>query len=401
MLPLGFASGLPLLLTGSTLTAWMASEGLDLAAIGAFALVGLPYSLKFLWAPVLDRFAPALLGRRRGWMLLTQLALVAAIAAMGLVSPRVAPGALAWVALLVAALSATQDIASDAYRADVLRPAERAAGTATFVAGYRVGMIAAGAGALVLTASLHWWGIYALLGATMLVGVGATALAPEPAPAAPPPSLRAAVVEPLRELLRRGSVAAALFVVATYKLGEALAGHMVTPFLVRTGYGLVEIGAVAKGVGLAATLVGALLGGGLTARLGQRRSLVIFGAMQAVANLVYLGLHHSAPRIELLTLAIVADNLAGGLATTAFVALLMGLCDARYTAFQFALMTSLSSLGGRLLGAPAGWIAEELGWTAFFVATIALPAPALWVISRARGSFATPRQTAEPAADPL
>lgn len=381
MIPLGLASGLPNPLVGTTLTAWMASEGVSLATIGLFAFVALPYNFKFLWAPLLDRYRLPWLGQRRGWMALAQLLLILALGAMGSTSPSGTPTVLATLALGVAFLNATLDIASDAYRTDLLPPEERASGTAVFVAGYRLAMIVGGAGALILSDHLPWSQVYWILAALMLIGVGGTLVAPKPASEpVPPRSLGEAVVAPVVELFRRHgarSALASLTIVMLYKVGDAVAGHLLIPFLMDLGFARTEIGAVAKGLGLGATILGAFVGGGLVAKLGLRRSLLAFGVLQAVANVLYAVLAVVGRDHALLVVSIGVDNLCGGLGTVAFVAYLMSLCNKRFTAFQYALLSSASTVAGRLLGMGSGWVAETAGWPAFFGLTIAAALPAL------------------------
>ncbi|MBN1945746.1 MAG: AmpG family muropeptide MFS transporter [Bradymonadales bacterium] len=379
MLALGFASGLPLLMTGSTLSAWMFDVGVDLTTIGIFALVTLPYSLKPLWAPLLDRFRVPLLGRRRGWMATFQLLLFLSIGAMGFSDPAARPGLVAVLAVLVAFFSASQDVVADAYRTDVLPGNERGSGTALWVMGYRIAMLVTGAGALMLTGHLHWWAIYLVLGSLMLLGVVATWLAPEPQAVPQPRSVRAAVVEPFLDFFGRRRALLALLFVMLYKVGDAVAGHLITPFLRDIGFEWAEIGAIQKGLGMVATIVGALVGGGLVAKLGLKWSLFIFGILQAVANVLYMILAETGG-YTLLVAAIGIDNLCGGLGTTAFVAFLMALCNKRFSAFQYALLSSASSLAGRMLSAFSGLLAEGLGWSGFFLITIMAAAPALVLI---------------------
>lgn len=383
MIPLGFASGLPNPLTGSTLNAWMEATGVSLTTIGIFSLVGLPYNFKFLWAPLVDRFALPWLGRRRGWMLVTQIALLVAVGVLGTLEPRAAPVALASMAFVVTFLSASQDIVSDAYRTDTLHPEERGSGTAVFVTGYRIALIASGAGALTLSDYVSWKAVYWLMAALMLVGVTGTLLAPTPTQQPRPPrTLREAVVDPLLEFIRRDGVIGVLLVVALYKIGDAVASHMLTPFLQRMDFSRTEIGVIQKGLGLVATIVGALVGGGFLARWGLRRSLIVFGILQAGANVLYASIAVVGKSHTLLVVAITVDNVCGGLGTAAFVAFLMSLCDSRFTAFQYALLSSLGSLGGRLLGAAGGWIAERWGWITFFAVTIVMAVPAIVLLFR-------------------
>jgi MFS transporter, PAT family, beta-lactamase induction signal transducer AmpG len=381
MLPLGFASGLPNPLIGSTLTAWLASDGVDLGTIGLFAAVSIPYNLKVLWSPLLDRFHLPLLGRRRGWMALTQLALLLAVGAMGFIRPGRSPWLLAGAALLVAFLSASQDVVADAYRADILEPHERASGAAIFVTGYRVAMIVSMAGALILSDFIAWSTVYAVMGLTMSVGLIATLLAPStPEIEGDPHSIRSAYLEPLKEMVSRQGIFATLTVVCFYKLGDSFAGQLLNPFLMGLHFTRSEIGAIAKGMGLSATIVGALLGGGLVARFGLRRCLLAFGILQSVAHVSYAWLAVVGHDYTWLTLSIGIDNLFNGLGTAAFVALLMSLCDHRFTATQYALLSSISTLVGRVLGMASGFVVEVTGWPGFFLLSIAIVIPALLLI---------------------
>ena len=383
MLGFGFASGLPNPLTGSTLTAWLGSLEVDLTTIGLFAAVHLPYNFKFVWAPLLDRFRLPFLGRRRGWMLLTQLVLVVGVGALGSLDPRSAPFAVALLAFGAAFASASQDIVIDAYRTELLPAAERASGTALFVAAYRVALIAAGAGALILSDRVSWTVVYWLLAALMGVGVVTTLLAPAPPAARPGPrSLREAVVEPFREFLKRPQAPALLAILMLYKAGDVVAGHLLIPFLQELGFSNTEVGAVLKGLGLGATVLGSLLGGGLVAKWGLKRSLLVFGVLQAVANVAYAVLATVGESHALMTVAIALDNLMNGMGTAAFVALLMTLCDVRYTATQYALFSSLMTVPGRLFGMGSGWLAAQAGWPAFFLLTIVAAAPALALLLR-------------------
>ena len=399
LVALGFASGLPLLLVGGTLSAWMTNEGIDLKTIGVFTLVASPYTFKFIWAPLMDRFALPFLGRRRGWLMLTQVGLIAAIAAMGLVNPRTAPGATASLALLVAFLSASQDVVSDAWRTDTLTEAERGFGVATFVMGYRFGMIAAGAVALSLSQFIGWPRTYWSMAALMLVGVVATLIAPEPQGHRPPRTLREAAVVPFVDYFRRQGALPALLFLLLYKLGDSIAGGMTTPFFLKLGFSNLEVGTISKGVGMVATIGGALLGGVLLARLGLRRSLFIFGALQAVTNLTFLALALVGKDHVVLALAICSDNVCGGMATTAFGAFTMSLCNKRFSATQFALLSALANFGSRMLTATSGFLAEGMGWPGFFGLTVVLAVPALVLLAFLPEGIATPE--AEPVPAPV
>nr|WP_074046771.1 muropeptide transporter [Orrella dioscoreae] len=381
LLFLGFASGLPLALTSGTLQAWATVEGVPLQEIGFLTLVGTAYTLKFLWAPLVDRYAPPLLGRRRSWMFMTQLLLALAIMGMGLLSPSTALLPLALLAVAVAFFSATQDIAFDAYRSDVLRTEERGAGAALSVMGYRLAMlVSAGLAFIVADKWLGWGNTYIVLGALMGLLSIATLLAPEPdAPAAVPRTLARAVTEPLREFFQRPEAWVLLLLIVLYKLGDAFAGALSTTFLIRgAGFTATEVGSVNKVLGLAATIIGALAGGALMARMGLYRSLMLFGLLQAVSNLGYWLIAISPKSIWLMAMAIGVENLCGGLGTAAFVALLMGLCDRRFSATQFALLSALSAVGRTYLAGPlTPPLVESLGWPTFFMLTVFIALPGL------------------------
>jgi len=384
LLALGFASGLPLALTGGTLQAWATVEDVSLQEIGFLTLVGSAYTLKFLWAPLVDRYVPPLLGRRRGWMLLTQLLLAAGIMAMGLLSPGGALLPLALLAVAVAFFSATQDIAFDAYRTDVLRQEERGAGAALSVLGYRLAMLVSGGLALILADRwLGWGNTYVLMGALMGLAALVTLAAPEPeAPAQAPRSLADAVALPFREFFGRPEALTVLLLIVLYKLGDAFAGALSTTFLIRgAGFSPAEVGTVNKVLGLAATIFGALAGGALMARLGLYRSLMLFGLLQAVSNLGYWLIAVSPRSLPLMAAAVGVENLCGGLGTAAFVALLMGLCDARFTATQFALLSALSAVGRTYLAGPlTPPLVESLGWPGFFLLTVLIALPGLLLL---------------------
>jgi len=389
LLLLGFASGLPLALTAGTLQAWLAVERIDLTTIGLFALVGQPYTYKFLWAPLMDRYRIPFLGRRRGWLATTQLALLAAIAWMGTLSPQTSPWLLAAVALGVALLSASQDIVFDAYRADVLEAEERGAGAAVSVLGYRIAMLVSGGLALILADTwLGWHGTYFLMAVLMLVGLAATWRADEPPiPPHAPHSLREAVREPLGEYFARHGAWVMLILVILYKLGDAFAGSLTTAFLLRgPAFTLTEVGLVNKWLGVAATILGALAGGALMARLRLYRALLLFGLLQALTNLGFMLLAAAGKSYALMITVIAAENLCGGMGTAAFVALLMAMCDRRFSATQYALLSALASFGRVYVGPAAGAMAASLGWVVFFFFTflVALPGVLLLVVLRRR-----------------
>ena len=386
MLPLGFASGLPLALTAGTLQAWLTVAGVDLRTIGLFTLVGLPYTLKFLWAPVMDRFVPPWLGRRRGWMLAAQAGLIVGIAAMAATDPTRMPWLMAMLALAVAFTSASQDIAFDAYRADVLKPLERGFGAAVSVTGYRIAMLVSGAVALILSEQIGWRTTYLVIASLFLAAIGTTCLSPEPAlSVAAPRSLREAVWGPVREFSSRSPAAGLLLLIVLYKIGDAFAGSLTTAFLIRgVGFSPSEVGVVNKGMGMVATILGALAGGALTAKLGLFRSLLVFGLLQAVSNLSFMLLAWTGKNYPVMIAAVAFENVAGGMGTAAFVALMMSLCDHRYTATQYAALSAMASLGRVFVGPPSGYVVEAVGWVLFFFITFLAALPGLWLLWRLR-----------------
>ncbi|HMU30055.1 MAG: MFS transporter [Nitrospira sp.] len=381
MLPLGFASGLPLALTGGTLQAWLTEAGLDLTTIGLFAYVGLPYTLKFLWAPVMDRIVPPWLGRRRGWMLVTQSGLALALTVMALIGPAEGAQVFAALALAVAFLSASQDIVFDAYRTDLLKPEERGLGAATWVMGYRIAMIASGSLALILAARLNWSAAYLCMSALMALGIVTILLSPEPEDAqVAPKSMAEAVWGPLSEFLSRPMALALLGLIVLYKLGDAFAGALTTSFLLRgMQFSSEDIGVV-RAFGMGATILGAFIGGGLMPRLGLFRSLFVFGVLQALSNLSFMWLAWAGKSYAVMAFAVGAENLTGGMGTAAFVALVMSLCNHRYTATQFALLSSVEALGRVFLGWPAAKLVGLAGWGPFFFVTFLAALPGLWLL---------------------
>lgn len=378
-LTLGFASGLPFNLPDSTLQAWLATLDVDIRTIGWLTLVGAPYAFKFLWAPVLDRYAVPVLGRRRGWILVLQLALAGLIALLGLQAPNEAIYAVAAIGLLIAFASATQDIVIDAYRADTLRPEERGVGSTATQVGYRAATWITGALALILGDVIGWRNTYLLMAAFMAACVALTWMAPEPERvAAPPRTLAAAVADPLREFLGRPGAWALLALIVLYKFGDAFALKLVTAFLIKgVGFTALEVGAISKTVVIVLTLLGTFVGGLLLARIGLFRALLIFGLLQAVTNLLYAALAAVGKDTTLMVLALGFDNFAGGMGAAAFVAFLMALCDARFSAFQYALLSALASVARNFLGPPAAFVVDAVGWSNFFLLTFVTALPGL------------------------
>jgi PAT family beta-lactamase induction signal transducer AmpG len=392
ILVMGFASGLPLALTGATLAIWMRQAGVSLTAIGLFALVGLAYNLKFLWAPVIDRVSlpwiGARLGRRRSWALVLQTALAGAILALGATDPVAAPLATALAAVTVAFLSASQDVVIDAFRVELLESREQGAGAAATQIGYRIGMVASGAGALYLAEFLGWEAAYGVMALLLLPAMAVVWATPEPrlAPAGPgDPSgtaawLKGAFLDPLLDLARRERWVLVLVFVVLYKLGDALAGVMSSAFYVDMGFTRIEIANVSKVFGVLATIAGVVLGGAVVYRLGVLRALLVCGVLQMLSNLLFAvqaAVGHSLP---MLVVTIGVENLTGGMGSAAFVAYLSSLCTLAYTATQYALLSSLAAVARTTLSAGGGALAEATGWVTFFLLSTAAAAPGLLLL---------------------
>lgn len=402
VLALGFASGLPLLLTYSTLSAWLATAGVKRAEIGAFALVGTPYAFKFLWAPLMDRLPPPLpFGRRRGWGITIQILLIAAILGLGLCHPKHNLARMAFFSVLVAFLSASQDIVIDAWRVESLNRDQQAPGAAMIQSGYRIAMLVSGAGGLLIAAYAGWFAAYATMAGLLGVGLLVFLLAPEPKVSAETSlasgsgwqSLRrafsTAVIGPFRDFMTRPLWPVILIAIFGYKLGEAMAGVMSTPLYIALGFTLPEIAAASKVFGFFSILAGALLGGVVTTRFGIFRSLVLCGILQSIGNLFFVLQAVGGHRIAYLALCVTAENLTGAMAGTALITYLSSLCSPDFTATQFALLSALASLGRTVVASSGGILSEEIGWVRFFLLTsvIALPAIALIVWLRPRDEF--------------
>ena len=382
---LGFSSGLPLALSGGTLQAWLTVEEVDIRTIGLFSLVGLPYTLKFLWSPLMDRFIVPIFGRRRGWIIISQVFLIGIILGMSVTSPQNGLWTLAFLAFFLTFVSASQDVAIDAYRAEVLHEHERGMGAAVSVTGYRVARLVSGALALILSEYIGWRATYILMAIIMSIGVIAVWFGPEPEnPGTPPTSIKEAVAGPFKEFFSRTGVFALLGLIILYKMGDAFAGSLTTTFLIRgVNFSVGEVGAINKGMGLASTIIGALFGGVLMARLRLFKSLLIFGIFQAISNLSFMILALVGKNYPLMIFTIAFENLAGGMGTAAFVAFLMALCDHRFTATQFALLSALASLGRVFVGPISGVLVDKLGWVSFFFSTFLFALPGLillWIM---------------------
>ncbi len=405
VLLLGFSSGLPLALSGSTLLVWMRESGVDLGTIGLFALVGTPYTLKFLWAPLVDAlhvpFFTRALGRRRGWLVLSQLLLIGAIVLLALTDPARSPLLVALGALLVAATSSTQDIVVDAFRVESLSESEQAAGMASYVAAYRIGMLVSTAGALFLVSGFEATGIaraaawmwgYVAMAALVLIGTATALAATEPEP-----SVRAeaatrtetaltrvlhAAVGAFSEFLARRDAWAALAFVVLYKFTDAFSGTMTAPFVIDLGFTRNDYAAIVKGVGLAATLIGGFAGGFVARRYSLASSLWIGGVLQAAANLSFSWLALTGVNQRALALAISAENLTSAIGTVIFVAYLSALCrNPLHTATQYALLTALAAVGRTYLSSGAGFVAKATGWPLFFAVCVAVAVPGLTVLA--------------------
>ncbi len=409
---MGFSSGLPLPLTLGTLTFWLAESGVSRTEIGLFALIGVSYSLKFLWSPVIDRLrlgaVTARLGRRRGWALVIQIPLAAAILALGATDPRSEPGLVALAAVAVAFLSASQDIVIDAFRIEILTPEEQGAGAAATQWGYRVGMMASSFGALYLAQFGGWHVAYAVMAALMLVGMATILLTPEPAtsaaalmplPGATPGErvlhwLRRAVVDPFAEFVTRPGWLAVLVFILLYKFGDALAGVMANPFYVAMGFTRIEVANISKFFGVVATLAGLAAGGAMVFRLGLYRSLLVGGILQMLSNLMYVVQSLVGHDVWLLTLTIGIENFTGGIGSAAFVAYLSGLCNIAFTATQYALLSSLATVGRTTLSAGGGWLADHFDWPVFFALTTLAALPGLlmilWLMRKFPGTAMAP-----------
>ncbi len=385
----GLVSGLPLPLSGFTLRLWLSEGGLSLALIGLTANVGLAYSLKFLWAPLLDQMRPPLLlrrlGRRRGWLLAIQPALAAAAALLALSHPTTAPVAAIGVAALVAFLSASQDIVVDAWRIETFPPRRQGTAMAAYVWGYRIALLLSGAGAIKAADVLGWHGALLVVAALIALGPAITLLAPEPDTAPRPSSagffarLSRAVIEPLREILARPGALTVLGFVALFKLGEAMAGVMTAPFYTHLGFNRASI-AVANGpFSLTATFAGTAVGAWLVARLGVGRALLATGSIQTLAMAMYLLLAISAGDRHVLFATVITEAFAEGMADAAFITYLSGLCSPAFTATQYALLSSLAAIALRTVGGLSGFLAQATGWTLFYAIAMlaALPAMAL------------------------
>ena len=378
---MGFACGLPLLLTISVLQAWMKEEGVDLTVIGLMALVGLPYTLKFLWAPFLDRFTLPFLGRRRGWLLLAQVALIFSIGGLGFTEPGSSPWMVAFVAFLVTFFSASQDIVVDAYRREDFPDEQLGFASSLYINGYRVGMLLASGGGLIMADHIPFSMVYLIMAACLLPGVLTTLLAHEPAiTEKKPESMKEAVFDPLLEYFSREGAIWMLAFILLYKIGDTMASSMTTPFYLDIGFSKTEIGAVVKLFGFWATIIGSLLGGILMFRLGISRSLWIFGFLQAISTACFALLARIGHHVPALSGVIAFENLSSGMGTAAYAAFMASITNKKFTATQYALLTSLMGVPRVLASPPTGSLAKNLGWESFFIACTLIAIPGMLLL---------------------
>lgn len=397
MLFLGFSSGLPIALSVSTLQAWFTEAGVSIIAIGSLSLIGIPYLLKFLWAPLMDRFVPPRGGRRRGWIMLTQLALCLTLLVLATLDPKIQPTFIGVLALLVAFFSASQDIAIDAYRTDVLKPDERGVGSAYYIFAYRVAMLVSGGLALVLADYFGWRFTYQLM--AILIGVIsiATYFAPEPKEIPKPfDDIFVTVKESFGDLFKRESIWLLLLFVVFYKLGDALALSLMMKFLLHgLGFSLTEVAVAYKTVSFVATILGALVGGILLIRLGLYWSLVLFGIAQAFSTLMFMFLAIVGKSFGFMVASISIEMFCSGMGTAAFMAFLMSLCHQRFSATQYACLSALSSIGRVCLGPVAAVMVSQWGWVSFYAWAFALSFPGLLLLSLLRRKVVTNAEMVE------
>jgi PAT family beta-lactamase induction signal transducer AmpG len=380
---MGFACGLPLLLTLSVLQAWMKEAGVDLAVIGLMALVGLPYTLKFVWAPLLDRFTPRFLGRRRGWLLVAQVFLMFSIAGLGMTDPGRHPWMVALAAFLVTFFSASQDIVVDAYRREDLSDEELGLGSSLYVNGYRVGMLLASGGGLILADHMPFSRVYLIMALCLLPGIITTLLTPEPeTPFGTPKTLAEAVVQPLVEYFSRSGALWILAFILLYKIGDTMASAMTTPFYLDVGFSKTQIGAVVKLFGFWATIAGGLAGGIIMLRAGINRSLWVFGVLQALSTACFAVLAHTGPSVAVLSGVIAFENLSSGMGTAAYAAFMASITNKKFTATQYALLTSLMGIPRVVASAPTGFLAKNVGWGAFFIGCALVAIPGMLLLLR-------------------
>ncbi|MDJ0667889.1 MAG: AmpG family muropeptide MFS transporter [Desulfobacterales bacterium] len=380
---MGFAAGLPLLLTIGVLQAWMKDAGVDLTVIGLMNLVQIPYTWKFIWAPLLDRYTLPLLGRRKGWLLMAQLALIAAIAALGLTDPQRSFGLMALAACLVAFFSATQDIVIDAYRREDLPDNELGLGSSLYIYGYRLGMLLAGGGGLIMADHMPFAHVYGIMALCLLPCLITTWLTPEPPMVAgTPTTIKEAVVAPLVEYFQRPEALWMLAFILFYKIGDTMASAISTPFYLDLGFTKSEIGAVVKLFGFWATIAGAGIGGITILRLGISRCLWIFGVLQALSTACFAVLARAGEHLPTLAGVIAFENFSSGMGTSAFVAFMASITNKKFTATQYALLSSLMGMPRVFASAPTGFMAKHMGWEGFFIFCTLIAIPGMLMLMK-------------------
>lgn len=393
---MGFASGLPLLLVGKTLQVWMTGAGVDLKTIGFFALAGLPYTLKFVWAPIFDRYSLPFMGRRRGWLMVIQTALLFTIGLMALLQPEQHLVIMAALCLVISFLSASQDIVVDAYRRESLTDEELGVGSTLYVYGYHMALWVTGGLALIMADHMSWAAVYGIMAGTMLFAIGSTLFANEPEVNVPPPrTMKEPVIQPLTDFFRRPEVWGIIAFVLLYKVGDTLAGAMANPFYVQLGFSNTEIGSIVKTFGFFATLAGSMIGGLWILKMGINRSLLLFGVLQAVSTAGFAVLATLGPSLAGLTWVIAFENLTSGMGTAAFVAFMGVQTNKRFTATQYALLTSLMGVPRVIFSSYTGVMAERMGWQGFFIFCTLAAIPGMLLLA-----FMLMKQKRERAANP-
>lgn len=378
---LGFSSGLPLPLVAGTLLGWMADVGVDIKTVGLFSSVMVPYSLKFLWAPFFDRYTLPFLNRRTGWLVVVQGCLIGTLIILGRMDPKTQIELLAFWALLASFFGASQDILIDAYRAEILAKDELGPGAAAATTSGRLAYLLSGGLALILSDRMGWSEVYFIMALILGVGVVAALFAPEPRyEAKNPRTIRESVLEPLVDYFSKPKAGLILLFIILFKLGDIVSGQMFTPFLIKVGYGKTEIGTLNKILGTTLTILGSVIGGAAVSRLGIWRSLVVFGALQPLSNLVFVVLATMPVSYPMLAFSVGVENITTGLGSTAFVAFLMALCDKRFSGTQYALLSSMTQVARPLIGASSGYLAEYFGWPLFFLLTVVLGIPGYLLI---------------------
>lgn len=381
ILLMGFSSGLPLLLIGGTLKAWLRQGGVDLKTIGFFSLAGLPYTLKFLWAPILDRYTPMLLGRRRGWLLISQIALAVGIAMIAFSNPTTSLQKIAILAVLVGFFSATQDIVVDAYKRETLQDEELGLGSSLGINGYRLAIYVSGAAALFMAGAWSWETTYLIMAALMGVGILTTLFAPEPQTGIlPPRTLKEAVVGPFAEYFQREGALVPLLFILLYKIGDAMAGEMLNPFYIDRGFTLEQIGAIAKTLGLVGTLAGSVVGGIIMIKIGISRSLWVFGFFQAISTAGFMLLAQMNATVLGLATVIGFETFTGGMGTAAYAGYMASLTHRKFTGTQYALLTSLMGVPRVIFGSTTGVLAQSLGWSGFFLFCTLVAVPGMLLL---------------------